>query len=121
VQVLHGFYSKQFFYRHNATCFKAEASGSAVSIPLSVVTEEKADDDFTRHIIAKFQQDAVGKACQRTKLVTAVGRQLYSRRHRKPSKYRDIRKSCMRDKRRLGAMVLAFQSATSDDHKNVQP
>ena len=55
------------------------------------------------------------------RLVTAVGRHIYSKRHRKPSKYPDIRKSCMRDMRRLGAMVLAFQSATSDDHKNVEP
>jgi len=68
---------------------------------------------------AKFQQDNVGKACQRTKLVTAVGRHLYSKRHRKPSKYPDIRKSCMRDMRRLGAMVWLLQNTPLRMHANL--
>jgi len=89
-----------------------------VSVPISVVTKEKADN-FTRHITAKFQHDDVEKACKRTKLVTAC-LQLYCKKHRKPSKYLDIRNSCMKDLRRLRAMALAFQSADLGNHKNVE-
>jgi len=44
-----------------------------------------------------------------------------AKKHRKPSKYLDIRNSCMKDLRRLRAMALAFQAADLRNHKNVEP
>jgi len=113
----HGFYSKPFFHRHKSKCTAAEASGNAVSVPFSVAVQHDPEDDFCQSILAKFQPDAVGKICQTTDLVIAVGRHLYSRRHRKPSKYPDTRKSCMRDMRRLASLFLAFQAAGAEDGK----
>ena len=113
----HSFYSKPFFHGHKSKCTAAETSGNALSVPLSIAVQHNPEDEFCQSILAKFQSDAVGKICQTTDLVIAVGRHLYSRRHRKPSKFPDMRNSCMRDMHHLASLFLAFQTDGAEDGK----
>lgn len=114
-----GFYSKRFFYKHKAQCAAAESGGNAVSVPVPVVMQHDVEDEFSREVLSKFQQDSVGKLCQSDEVVTAVGRHLYRKNKRKQAKKPDVRKGCMREMRRLASLSLAFRGAALRDNKEL--
>jgi len=112
-----GFYSKKYFSRHKTQCTAAEAGATAVSVPLPVAMQHDDADEFCREVLSKFHPDPVGKVCQSDEVVIALGKHLYRKCKQKQAKKPDVRKSCMRDMRRLASLALSFKSAALRDNK----
>ena len=110
-----GFYSKVFFHRHKARCTAAESGTTTVSVPLSIATQCSQEDEFSQTVLSKLHPDTVGKLCQTDDFIISVGRHLYGKARRKQAKQPDVRRSCMRDMRRLGSLALEFKEAASKE------
>jgi len=114
-----GFYAKAFFHRHKARCTAAEAGMPSVSVPLSIATQSSQQDEFSQAVLSKLHQDAVGKLCQTDEFIISVGKHLYGKARRKQAKQPDVRRSCMRDMRRLGSLALEFKEVASKNEVNL--
>ncbi|XP_067668551.1 uncharacterized protein [Haliotis asinina] len=107
-----GFYSRQLYYRHKATCMKDSAI-----LPSSVSTdalqlEERAtanQDIFIKEVLLHFHSDDVGKTCRTEPTIVAIGRRLFQKNLRKIEKTMETRKSVMNDMRLLSRLLIAFQ------------
>jgi hypothetical protein len=116
-----GFYVRSSFHRHKRRCNGAEASSSTVSsIPASLTTIHRTDDEFCTKVLAKFEQDEVGKFCGTDECVIAVGRRLYEKLSQKKSKTTQVRRSTMRDMRRLASIILMFMKTARKQGQSVQ-
>ena len=104
-----GFYAKAYFFGHRQTCSEAEASSTVrVSVPMLLVEKYNENDSFVKEVVARFTQDVVGKLCQTNDTIILFGRRQYQKLHRKNSKEAEVRKSTMRDMRRVGTLYIAF-------------
>ena len=109
-----GFYQKATFYRHKLSCSRGiddTASMDRGSIPASVlaVADSQDTDSFGEYILAKFANDDVGNFCRTDACLMKIGKSLWQKMRRKPGKKTEVKKSVMRDMRRLAQLFIAMK------------
>ena len=110
-----GFYAKTSFYNHRRLCAHkpmlnalTEESDAVISgrtpAYLLGISDRNTCSEFQEQICSKFQNDEVGELCKSNKLIQYIGNTWWQKHRRKPGKKTEVRKSVMRDMRRLALL-----------------
>lgn len=112
-----GSYAQKYITRHKRTCAEqSDSSASAVNLPAELLTLAKDADigeDFVADILSKFRNDDIGEMCKNDPVLLQIGRRLWSKQKRKVDKKTEVRKSVMRDMRRLATLYKIMQQTQS--------
>nr|XP_054753532.1 uncharacterized protein LOC129259256 [Lytechinus pictus] len=112
-----GSYAQSYITRHKKACAEqSDSAASAVNLPAELLTLAKDADigeDFVADILSKFRDDEIGDMCKTDPVLLTIGRRLWSKQKRKVDKKTEVRKSVMRDMRRLASLYKIMQQTES--------
>lgn len=108
-----GFYSKEFYKRHKSKYCQGEGCLEACAVPVSLLTSDmrvnKEFPEFTSEILAKFQNDSIGKICITDEVIVNIGQRMWMKERGKQDKKTQVRKTVMANMRRLSSLYIQFQ------------
>ena len=108
-----GFYSRNQFHKHKELC-KGNTDDILSSVRVEAFkTMGAVEDEFTTEILAKFQNDDIGKLCRSEPTIVLIGRRRFQRNRGKVDKLMEIKKSVMTEMRLLSKLCIAFSEAAT--------
>ena len=110
---MQGFYSKAFFKHHKKRC-QGDTTSVACAVPVSLLLSKvqvnKDVSEFTKKILSKFRGDDIGEICRSDKVITNIGKRLWTKEMGKQHKKSQVRKSVMANMRRLASLYTVLFS-----------
>lgn len=107
-----GFYGRQLFHRHKATCVKDKTT-EPVAIHLDVFSNQ--NEEFSNMILSCFRRDDVGNLCRNDPIITLIGKRLFQTVKKKPDNIGETRKSVMNDMRLLARLYTVVKDMVPCD------
>ena len=103
-----GFYSRGSFYKHKrrpcTIVQKEQETTTPGSVPINLLLSSVDNPDFTANILAHFQDYDIGRICKSDVWLKTIGQTQWNKMKQKHGKTSAVRKSVMRDMRRLGLL-----------------